>query len=180
MKLILNQPLHPVERNTSSHRGLPPPLPRPATQAAKPVPALPAPGLPAPRAVPRPTVNGSKVSQSNGKHTVAKAAQPRATVPGLSQTPASAGPSLLNKRPPSPTAIGEVPRKKVKESMAVPFCLVCGTAPLHVLSKCPAVLEGPQRCVPSRDCVCLGLTHIPQNRKGDTEAAQGSTESSDC
>ena len=147
MKLVIGQPLHPVEANPKIPSA--PRLPAPAAPrhpVAQHIPAISTtlrPVPPAPK--PRPVVNGSSGSAvaSSSKATSSKLPQPHAK---LSQ-PVAAGSSAL-RRPSSPH-VAEPPRKKVKESASassgVVFCIVCGTTPMHTLSQCPAVLEGPER-----------------------------------
>ncbi|GJE85782.1 chromatin remodeling factor-like protein [Phanerochaete sordida] len=147
MKLVIGQPLHPVEAHpripSAPRMPAPPPARQPVAQHIPTISTTLRPVPPAPK--PRPVVNGSSGSTaaSSSKATTSKVPQSH---PKLGQ-PVAAGSGSL-RRPSSPH-VAEPPRKKVKESAssssAVRFCIVCGTTPMHTLSQCPAVLEGPER-----------------------------------
>lgn len=156
MKLIINQPLHPVERHPPTIRPPQPPMFRPAVPTVPASAAAPRPSASVPRPQPRPVANGTSVPKPggsaavngdgvNGKHhPVMKPPQSRPSVTGLSNPPLTAGPS---RRPPSPVRLGEPLRKKLKEGIPVGAspCAVCGAYPAHPLKHCPTVMEGPQR-----------------------------------
>ena len=153
MKLIINQPLHPVERKPLSHRPQPPafhgnvprpaPMPAPKATIQRPTPITqPRPatnGIAGPRPVPSPFF---QATVGSSKQPVVGPPRPRPSVPGSTSNAATAGPS---RRPPSPVQVGEPPKKKLKAAPAAGVCSVCGTSPLHVLQQCPAILEGPKR-----------------------------------
>jgi chromodomain-helicase-DNA-binding protein 4 len=149
MKLIINQPLHPVERKPHVNR----PLPQPTIHATLPNEAVTtlrtAPNIPQPRPliggvpVARPGGNSAlRLSIVNGKQAIAKLPQPRPSIPSSSNAlvVGSSG------RPSSPTQVDQPPRKKLKEAPATASqCVICGKFPVHPLKQCPAVIEGPQR-----------------------------------
>lgn len=148
MKLVIGQPLHPVEANSKTiptPRQLPQPSARNGT--AQPAPAIsttlrPVQAPPKPRPV---VLAGSSASGVASRSQVAtgNAPQPRPIAAVPTNSSAQPGPS---RRASSPHP-AEPPRKKAKESGSsmIMFCVVCGTAPMHSLVHCPAVLEGRER-----------------------------------
>ena len=150
MKLIINQPLHPVER-------IPVNRPLPQSAAMRPVSETAAP-ITTPRLLPvlsqaRPTTNDMSVIRPNGHANMNGVSssgpltkpvpKPRPKIPQPVGGPVEAGPS---RRPPSPNHASEPPKKKIKESTMVTHCVVCDQ-PAHSLSQCPIVKGGPERFV---------------------------------
>lgn len=162
MRLIINQPLHPVERVPANWLLPPPATSRvvPETAALITVPRL-LPALPQARTtghmgVARP--NGhTKPNGHNNVNGVSGSAPPLKPVPVPKPRPKvyrptdgsmEAGPS---RRPPSPTHASEPPKKRIKESMTSQRCIACDQALGHSLSQCPIVKGGPERFVSFAD-----------------------------
>ncbi|KIP12064.1 hypothetical protein PHLGIDRAFT_400060 [Phlebiopsis gigantea 11061_1 CR5-6] len=143
MKLIINQPLHPVERPSTVRQPQPKTSSRPSTTPV----ATAKPSLSAPQT--HPMANGAGIVRSNGQASADSVAASSKTLVAKAlpkprpRAPAEAGPS--SRRPPSPVHADEPPRKKAKESSGILPCPVCGQASIHPAGQCPIIKEGPER-----------------------------------
>lgn len=166
MKLIINQPLHPVERPSTVRQPQPKTSSRPSTTPV----ATAKPSLSAPQT--HPMANGAGIVRSNGQASADSVAASSKTLVAKvlpkprPRAPAEAGPS--SRRPPSPVHANEPPRKKAKESSGILPCLVCGQASIHPVGQCPIIKEGPERCVKCRlTCVTGSVDSL--SRRIETE-----------